>query len=348
MPRKPKQQPLLEGDIQEVDEKLLALMQRMGITALPPHETMLLPLERIVVPGAALLTRPAARLVKSIQKVGLLQAPALVLRSGTTPHDPDATFEVVLGRRRILAARMAGLSVVKCEVYASGTPQLSALLGLIENEQRSAAWIKEIEDLRRLIDDGVGMTLDDLADFGFHRGQLSERLKIALLPGPILTQVFAGKVSQEVAKRMARLSPVHQEQVAELAQEGADLTAELITRVLRVQINTGLVPVQTALAQAWTQAPELHAQPMAGNGHTIPVAMMAVAPLVDVSDGALSPVQVLAILERFEPQTTANPALSRIGTLIRVLIKELQIALRASPLTPTRTTETQEREVTHV
>ncbi len=348
MPRKPKQQPLLEGDVQQVDEKLLALMQRLGITALPPHETMLLPLERMIVPGAALLTRPAARLVKSIQKVGLLQAPALVLRSGTTPHDPDATFEVVLGRRRILAARMAGLSVVKCEVYASGTPQLNALLGLIENEQRSAAWIKEIEDLCLLIDEGVGMTLDDLADFGFHRGQLSERLKIAHLPDPILTQLFAGKVSQEVAKRIARLSPAHQEQVAELAREGADLTAALVTRVLRIQINTGLVPVQTALAQAWAQAPEPHAQPMASNGHTIPVATMGVAPLADASDGALSPAQVLAILERFEPQASADPALSRIGTLLRVLIKELQIALRESPIPSTSTTEPQESEVTHV
>ena len=147
---------------------------------------------------------------------------------------------------------------------------------------------------------------------------------------------------------MARLSPVHQEQVAELAQEGEDLTSELITRVLRVQINTGLVPVQTALAEAWTQAPEPRAHPLASNGHTIPAATVGVAPLVDASDGALSPAQVLAILERFEPQTSTNPALSRIGTLLRVLIKELQIALRASPLTPTRTTETQESEVTHV
>jgi len=309
---------------------------------------MLLPLERMIVPGAALLTRPAARLVKSIQKVGLLQAPALVLRSGTTPHDPQATFEVVLGRRRILAAKMAGLSVAKCEVYASGTPQLSALLGLIENEQRSAAWIKQIEDLHRLIDEGVGMTLDDLADFGFHRGTLAERLKIARLPHPILTSILAGKVSQEVAKRMARLSTVHQEQVAELAQEGADLTAELITRVLRVQINTGLVPVQTALAQTWAEVPEPRAHPMASNGHTVPVATMGVAPLLDASDESLSPAQVLAILERFEPQASANPALSRIGTLLRVLVKELQIALRASPLTPTSATETRESEVTHV
>ncbi len=348
MTRTPKQQPLLEGDVEQMDEKLLALLKRLGMTALPSHETMLLPLERMTVPGAALLARPSARLVKSIEKVGILQAPEVVLLSGSTPHDLEATFEVVLGRRRILAARMAGLVVVKCEVYASGTPQLSALLGLIENEQRSAAWIKEVEDLHRLIDDGVGMTLDDLADFGFHRGSLAERLKMARLPHPILTQIFAGKISQEVAKHITRLTPAQQEQVVQLVQEGEAITEDRIRCVLRAQINAGLAPVQTALAQAWTDVPELHVDPTGGNGHTIPMAMEEVTPALARSDASLSPAQVLAILQRFEPQTSANPGLSRIGTLVRVLIKELQIALRQQTTTATSETETQEREVTHV
>ena len=64
--------------------------------------------------------------------------------------------------------------------------QLSALLALIENEQRSAAWVREVEALRCLIDEGVGMTLDDLAAFGFDRATLAERLKIAQLPAPLL------------------------------------------------------------------------------------------------------------------------------------------------------------------
>ncbi len=348
MTRTPKQQPLLAGEVEQLDEKLLAFLKRLGITALPSHETMLLPLERMTVPGAALLARPSSRLVKSIEKVGVLQAPAVVLLSGSTPHDPEATFEVVLGRRRILAARMAGLVVVKCEVYTSGTPQLSALLGLIENEQRSAAWIKEVEDLRRLIDDGVGMTLDDLADFGFHRGSLAERLKIALLPGPILTQILAGKISQEVARQIARLTPTQQAQVAHLAQQGEDITPERIKCVLRAQINTGLAPVQTALTHAWAALPAPHVNQTSGNGHTSSTAMVEVTTFVDTSDASLSPAQVLTILERFEPQTSANPALSRAGLLARVLIKELQIALREHPVPPTSETETQEREVTHV
>ncbi len=348
MTRTPKQQSLLAGEVEQVDEKLLDLLKRLGIPALPSHETMLLPLECITVPGAALLARPSARLVKSIKKVGILQAPAVVLLSGSMPHDPEATFEVIMGRRRILAARMAGLVVVKCEVYASGTPQLSALLGLIENEQRSAAWIKEVEDLRRLIDDGVGMTLDDLADFGFHRGSLAERLKIALLPGPILTQILAGKISQEVARQITRLTSAQQEQVMHLAQEGEDITAERIKGVLRAQINTGLAPVQTALTHAWADVPASHVHPTSGNGYTPSTAMREGTTCAGTADASLSPAQVLAILERFEPQASANPALSRAGLLASVLIKELRIALRQQPITPMSETETREREVTHV
>ena len=348
MPRTPKQQPLLAGEVGQVDEKLLAILKRLGIPALPSHETMLLPLERITVPGAALLARPSSRLVKSIEKVGILQAPAVVLLSGSTPHDPEATFEVVMGRRRILAARMAGLLVVKCEVYASGTPQFSALLGLIENEQRSAAWIKEVEDLRRLIDDGVGMTLDDLADFGFHRGSLAERLKIARLPPSILTQILSGKISQEVARQVTRLTPAQLEQVAHLAQQGEGITAERIKGVLRAQINTGLAPVQTALAHTWVDVPAPHVHPTSGNGHTPTTAMEEGITCAGMPNASLSPAQVLAILERFEPQTSANPALSRAGLLARVLIKELQIALREHPVPPISEPETREREALHV
>ena len=348
MTRTPKQHPLLEGDVEQVDEKLLALLKRLGIPALPSHETMLLPLERITVPGAALLARPSARLVKSIKKVGILQAPAVVLLSGSTPHDPEATFEVVLGRRRILAARMAGLVVAKCEVYASGTPQLSALLGLIENEQRSAAWIKEVEDLRRLIEDGVGMTLDDLADFGFHRGSLAERLKIARLPDSILTQIFAGKMSQEVARQITRLTPAQQAQMAHLALQGEDITAERIKGVLRAQINTGLAPVQTALTHAWADVTEPHVHPTSGNGHIPSTAIGEETICAGMPDASLSPAQVLAILQQFETQASANPALSRAGLLASVLIKELQIVLREQTVPPMSETETREREVTHV
>ena len=134
--------PVLETqdeDIQEVSPASAVLWRRLGLEALPDHETMLIPTERLIFVGADHLMRSAKRLVKSIQHVGILQPPSVVVRGEVDVHDSEATFEVIAGRRRVLAARLAGLPVIKCEVYAVSTLPLSALLALIENEQRSAA-----------------------------------------------------------------------------------------------------------------------------------------------------------------------------------------------------------------
>src|SRR5579859_6917233 len=214
-----------DEDIREVTPANAVLLRRLGIEALPAHETMILPTERLIVVGADHLARSAKRLVKSIQHVGILQNPSVVVQDGVDMHDAEATYEVIAGRRRVLAARLVGLSVVKCEVYTTSTMPLSALLALIENEQRSAAWIREVEALRCLIDEGVGMTLDDLAAFGFDRATLAERLKIAQLPAPLLNCVLSGGVNREVARKLARLTQVQQERVASLALAGEDITA---------------------------------------------------------------------------------------------------------------------------
>jgi len=237
-----------DEDIREVSPANAVLLRRLGLEALPAHETLILPTERLIVYGADHLARSAKRLVKSIQHVGILQNPSVVVQRGRDMHDEEATFEVIAGRRRVLAARLAGLVVVKCEVYEASTMQLSALLALIENEQRSAAWVREVEALRCLIDEEVGMTLDDLAAFGFDRATLAERLKIAQLPAPLLNCILLGNVSREVARKLVRLTQAQQEHVASLAMTGEEITAEQVKDILRAQINAGLVPVQDALA----------------------------------------------------------------------------------------------------
>lgn len=246
--------PTESEDISEVSQADAILLKRLGMETLPAHETIILPTERLIVVDAEHLVRSAKRLVKSIQRVGVLQSPSVVVQGETDIHDPEATFEVIAGRRRVLAARFAGLPVIKCEVYASSTLPFSALLALIENEQRSAAWIKEVEALRHLLDEKVGMTLDDLAAFGFDRAQLSERLKIARLPVPLLESVLAGNVSREVARKLVRLTQVQQERVAALAEAGEEISAERVKDLLRAQIAAGLTPMQTALSQSWDAA----------------------------------------------------------------------------------------------
>src|SRR5205814_7066119 len=98
--------PVLEAqdeDIREVSPASAVLWRRLGLEALPDHETLLIPTERLVVAGADHLTRSAKRLVKSIQHVGILQPPSVVVQAGADLHDPDDTFEVIAARRRVLA-----------------------------------------------------------------------------------------------------------------------------------------------------------------------------------------------------------------------------------------------------
>ena len=111
--------------------------------------------------------------------------------------------------------------------------------------------MREVEALRCLIDEGVGLTLDDLAAFGFDRATLSERLKIAQLPTPILTRVLAGGVSREVARKLVRLTQAQQERIASLTEVGEEITTEKVNSLLRAQINAGFAPIQSALAQGW-------------------------------------------------------------------------------------------------
>src|SRR5437588_2304550 len=238
-----------EEEIQAVSPADAILWRRLGLEALPDHETLLIPTERLVVVGADHLMRSAKRLLKSIQHVGILQPPSVVVQGEVDPHDEEATFEVIAGRRRVLAARLAKLPVIKCEVYAASTLPLSALLALIENEQRSAAWVREVEALRCLIDEGVGMTIDDLAAFGFDRATLAERLKIAQLPAPLLDRVLAGGISREVARKLVRLTRAQQERIASVAEAGEEITVEKVNTLLRAQINAGLAPIQAALCR---------------------------------------------------------------------------------------------------
>lgn len=336
--------PEQDEDIREVTPANAVLLRRLGLEALPEHETLILPTARLIVVGADYLARSAKRLVKSIQHVGILQNPSVVVQEGLDIHDDEATFEVIAGRRRVLAACLAGLTVVKCEVYAASTLPLSALLALIENEQRSAAWVREVEALRCLIDERVGMTLDDLAAFGFDRATLAERLKIAQLPPLLLNRILSGGVSREVARKLVRLTQAQQERVASLATTGEEITAERVKDILRAQINAGLVPVQGALTQgwnatlshlpAWSDTSPFLASPgceehTEQTGGVDKDRMTEACPTASTS--SLS--SLLAELLAFEQRPDYRTAPQAVQTLTQALMQQLRIALRDAPPT---------------
>ena len=330
-----------EEEIQEVSPAGAILWRRLGLEALPDHETLLIPTERLVVSGADHLIRSAKRLLKSIQHVGILQPPSVVVQGEVDFHDPEATFEVIAGRRRVLAARLAGLPVIKCEVYAASTLPLSALLALIENEQRSAAWVREVEALRCLIDESVGMTLDDLAAFGFDRATLAERLKIARLPAPLLARVLAGGVSREIARRLVRLTQAQQERIASLAEVGEEITSEKVNSLLRAQINAGLAPIQTVLAQGWNDPAAAHLSPGSAPSPFLmspasgqQTEQSAFASNVEVvqdtcpTGATTSMTELLTALHAFALSSDYRMAPKAVQTLAQALDQQLRLALR--------------------
>src|SRR5438067_2202735 len=141
MPRASKPSTLFqESEIATCDPKLARLMQICGIEQLPPVHTRQVALSQIVVPDEAqVVTSP--RFIRSIELVGIRQPPSVAFESGSAWDAPDASYVVVMGRRRIVSARHlmratgdARFQTIKCEVYQWNAHRFNALLGLIENE----------------------------------------------------------------------------------------------------------------------------------------------------------------------------------------------------------------------
>lgn len=324
--------PIISGG-KEIAEPSSLLTRRFGIDALPAHETRYVDIDRLIVPGVTTIERSAKRLVKSIQQVGILQAPIVMHLTDTDLHDPETIFEVIAGRRRVLAARLAGLEMVKCEVYEASTPNLASLLALIENEQRAAAWVKEVESLRRLMDEKVGMTIDDLATFGFDRASLAERLKVAQLPAPLVERVLSGSVNRETARKLIRLTRPQQEQIAGFAARGEEITVDTVKHALRVQINAGFAPMQGYLAQAWKIAPPGPASSPA-KADRVPVSPEhgTNAALADVASLPASALATLvADLHRFEQSGDYRTVSQEVRSLTTALIQQAQVCLRTQP-----------------
>src|SRR5260221_4436318 len=215
---------------------------------------------------------------------------------------------------------------------------VSAVVALVENEERSAGWVREVEALRCLIDEGVGMTLDDLAAFGFDRATLAERLKIAQLPVPLLNRVLSGNVSREVARKLARLTQSQQERVARLAEAGEEITAERINDILRAQINAGLEPIQAALAQGWN-APPSHLPTLSDSlplptpgceeqGGQAACAGKESEPEMCPSASTTSMTSLLAALHAFAQSPDYRTTPQAVQTLTQALEQQLRLALR--------------------
>jgi ParB family chromosome partitioning protein len=150
-----------------------------------------------------------AELVTSIREVGLLQ-PVVVRQTG-----PE-TYELVMGERRLRAAKEAGLERIPAIVRDTGDDVMlrDALLENLHRQQLNP--LEEAAAYSQLLQD-FGSTHEELADrLGRSRSTITNTIRLLQLPPAVQRRVAAGVLSAGHARAILGLpSAEAQERMAE-------------------------------------------------------------------------------------------------------------------------------------
>jgi ParB family chromosome partitioning protein len=148
-----------------------------------------------------------SELIESIREVGLLQP--VVVRA------THSGYELVMGERRLRAARAAGLDVIPAIVRVTPDDHLlrDALLENLHRAQLNP--LEEAAAYQQLLDD-FGCTQDELAArIGRSRPHISNTMRLLRLPPPVQRKVAAGVLSAGHARALLALDDaVEQERFA--------------------------------------------------------------------------------------------------------------------------------------
>jgi len=137
-----------------------------------------------------------------------------------TPGDPEHTFRVVDGRRRIEALRdTEGREQVHVQVIGADLDAEADALTVAHNVCRSPSPLEEAEALRDLIDSGY--TKEAVSRLGIPIPTIKKRLRLASAPQTIKDAVRRDQIAEGVAEKVANLSVENQKACVEhFRQEG--------------------------------------------------------------------------------------------------------------------------------
>jgi len=177
-------------------------------------------------------------LVHSVREFGVLQ-PIVVRESADG-------FELIMGERRLRAAKVAGLEQIPAVIRETADEDLlrDALLENLHRANLNA--LEEASAYRQLLDD-FGITQEQLADrLGRSRPQITNTLRLLKLPMPVQAKVAAGVLSAGHARALLGLSD--EAQIIRLAErvvsEGLSVRSleELVQVAPKPQGKAKIVP----------------------------------------------------------------------------------------------------------
>lgn len=141
-----------------------------------------------------------SELAESIKAKGIFQNLTLV------PRDED-TYTVIIGHRRLAAAKLAGLETVPCAIVEmSERDQLATML--LENMQRADLTVfEQAQGFQMMID--LGESVKDIAEkTGFSKTTVRRRLKMAELDKATLKEVSGRQISLEDFDKLAEIEDI--------------------------------------------------------------------------------------------------------------------------------------------
>ena len=134
-------------------------------------------------------------LAETIEQHGLIQ-PIVVRKVGDR-------YQIISGERRTRATKLAGLSVIKAQVYENLDDKTMAEWALIENIQRVDLNPVEVSRSYQQLIDNHGYTHEDLAKIvGKSRSAITNSLRLLKLPEQVLTWIVEGKLNSGAARAL--------------------------------------------------------------------------------------------------------------------------------------------------
>ncbi len=139
-------------------------------------------------------------LAASITEVGVLQP--IVVR----PGEPEGTYVLIAGERRVRAAATAGLTSIPAVIRSAESDELYLSEALIENVQRKdLSPLEEAAAYRNLLED-FGMTHEQVASrVGKSRSAVTNTLRLLQLPVPIQGMLEREELSAGHARALLSL-----------------------------------------------------------------------------------------------------------------------------------------------
>ncbi len=166
-------------------------------------------------------SKPTPQMVASVKRLGVLEP---VIMRGTV---------LVAGRRRVEAARKAGLITVPARVYPDDFSN-EYILSLVENEQRRHNPLSDLKSVEALLEQGK-----EEKDITQHTGISPQRLKKILKVRdliPILRRAFEdGIIKHSVALAAAKKPKKIQEKLLDVLEEEGQLRLKDVQRVCKVE-----------------------------------------------------------------------------------------------------------------